>query len=216
MCVSMSGMPMDICECKGCTWMMRQTRWRSRYIPIFLHGDATPITGIGKSWAKSAQIWNWGSLLAKGSTKQIVFWIWCVFKDLMTRSTTHRRFWKIFCWSLRSLQTGLWPATNWDGERWAAESVDAIRAGTPLIGDDPSTCFACQLWRVKGDLEDFHEDRPLCTIPAHLQTLYKFHGCTHIQTLCIHMWMDYTWTNCNVSYASTHAVCATPIQTLLT
>ena len=166
MCV----MPMDNCECPGCTWMMRQIGWRTGYIPIFLHRDGTPITGAGKSWANACQIWNWGSLLASGSTKEIVFWIWCVFKDVMTNSSTRKRFWQILCWSLRSLQRGLWPAANWNKDLWEPGSVDALRANTPLVGDDPSTCFACQLWRVKGDLEDFHEDRSLCNMPAHLQT----------------------------------------------
>lgn len=151
-------MPMLNCECPGCTWMMQQPDWMTRYIPIFLHGDATPITGHGKSWAKSSQIWSWGGLLGKGHTKQVVFWIWSVFKDIMTKTTTHKRFWKILCWSLRSLQRGLWPSANWDGQPWVHGSVDAMRAGTPLVGEDPATCFACQLWRLKGDLEDVHED----------------------------------------------------------
>ena len=165
--------------------MMRQTSWKTRYIPIFLHGDGTPITGIGKSWAKSSQIWNWGSLLARGPTREIVFWIWSVFKESMTRSTTRSRFWKILCWSLRSLQAGLWPATNWNGLPWEPGSIDAMRAGTPLVGDDLSTRFACQIWRAKGDLEDFHEDRSWCTMPAHLQSLHTHElVCQAVGTEC--------------------------------
>ena len=96
--------------------------------------------------------------MARGSTQEVVFWIWSVFKELMTATTTRKRYWKIVVWSLRALQRGLWPATNWDGSDWEAGSMDAFRAGNPLVGDDRSSYFACQLWRVKGDLEDYHED----------------------------------------------------------
>ena len=37
-------------------------------------------------------------------------------------------------------------------------SIDAVRADTPLVGGDPSTCFVCHLWRLQGDLEDVHQD----------------------------------------------------------
>jgi hypothetical protein len=151
---------MEVWQCKGCTWMMRQVNWRTRFIPIFLHGDGTPITGIGKSWSKSSQIWNWGSLLARGSTVEVVFWIWSVFKEYLT-ATARKQFWKVLVWSLKAMQKGLWPATNWDNTAWAPGSVDALRANTPLVGDDKSTCFCCQLFRIKGDLEDFHEDTML-------------------------------------------------------
>ena len=156
--VHMCVMPKLNSESPGCTWMMQQPDWMTRFIPIFVHGDGTPITGIGKSWAKSSQIWNWGSLLGSGNTKQVVFWIWNVFKDIMTKTATRKRFWKILWWSQTALQRGLWPSTNWDGQAWVLGSLDAVRAGTPLVGEDPSTCFACQLWRLKGDLEDVHED----------------------------------------------------------
>jgi hypothetical protein len=148
---------MEAWQYKGCSWMMRQPNWKSRFIPIFLHGDGTPITGIGKTWSKSSQIWNWGSLLARGSTVEVVFWIWSCYKVYLT-DPARKRFWKIFVWSLRAMQRGLWPSSNWDGSDWAPGSVDAVRAGKPLVGDDRRTCFCCQLYRIKGDLEDFHED----------------------------------------------------------
>jgi len=61
-------------------------------------------------------------------------------------------------WSFRALQVGLWPARNWNQDPWPRGSIDALRANTPLVGTDLNTCFACQIWKVKGDLEDIHED----------------------------------------------------------
>ena len=94
--------------------MMRQPNWKNRFIPLFLHGDGTPITGIGKTWSKSSQIWNWGSLLARGSTVEVVFWIWSCYKAYLT-DPARKRFWKILVWSFRAMQRGLWPSNNWDG-----------------------------------------------------------------------------------------------------
>ena len=157
--VNMCVMPKLNFESPGCTWMMQQPDWMTRFIPIFVHGDGTSITGIGKSCAKSSQIWNWGSLLCKGCTKQVVLWIWRVFKDIMTKNTTRKRFWKILWWSQTALQRGLWPSTNWDGQAW-------VRADTPLVGGDPSTCFVCHLWRLQGDLEDVHQDMWCVDMPT--------------------------------------------------
>ena len=37
-------------------------------IPLSLHGDGVPITGVGKSWSKSCDIYSWNSLLGGGRT----------------------------------------------------------------------------------------------------------------------------------------------------
>jgi hypothetical protein len=142
---------------QGNAWLKNFKNFRTRMIPIFIHGDACPITGVGKSWSNSCQIWNWGGLLGVGTTVQIVFWILSVWKDLMS-DNTRKRFWKIVTWSFRAMQVGLWPERNWNGDPWPRGSIDAFRANTPLVGNDCNTCFACQIWKVKGDLEDFHED----------------------------------------------------------
>ena len=35
-------------------------------IPIAIHGDGVPVTGVGKSWSKSCDIYSWASLLGGG------------------------------------------------------------------------------------------------------------------------------------------------------
>ena len=38
-------------------------------IPLKMHGDAVPVVAGGKTWVKLADVFNWMSLLGKGSTK---------------------------------------------------------------------------------------------------------------------------------------------------
>jgi len=35
--------------------------WRRRAVPIKIHGDGCPVTGVGKSWCKSQQFYHWSS-----------------------------------------------------------------------------------------------------------------------------------------------------------
>ena len=46
--------------------------WKNLYIPFGLHGDGVPISGVGKSWQRSAEVWSWNSLLAWGPTTQMM------------------------------------------------------------------------------------------------------------------------------------------------
>ena len=47
-------------------------------IPVELHGDAVPTTGVGKVWAKMQLCFSWSSLLKIGGTKASNFLIWSV------------------------------------------------------------------------------------------------------------------------------------------
>ena len=39
--------------------MKEKRNWKTLYVPIALHGDGVPISGVGKSWQRSAEIWSW-------------------------------------------------------------------------------------------------------------------------------------------------------------
>ena len=47
-------------------------------IPLGLHGDAVPTTGVGKVWAKMQLCFSWNNLLKIGGTKATNFLIWSV------------------------------------------------------------------------------------------------------------------------------------------
>jgi len=37
--------------------------WQRRAVPIKMHGDGCPITGVGKSWSKSEDFYSWSSIV---------------------------------------------------------------------------------------------------------------------------------------------------------
>lgn len=124
---------------------------KERCIPLSIHGDGVPITGVGKSWSKSVEVFSWSSLLSHGATIKTSFLIWGFFWHLVIKQdglNAYQKFSKILCWSFEALLSGKWPLVNPFGRPWAPGSVDANRAGTPLADG----FFAC-LYLVKGDLD---------------------------------------------------------------
>ena len=57
----------------------RQPRWNRRCIPISVHGDGVPVTGVGKSWGKSMEMLSWASCLASGATLSTFNFIYGIF-----------------------------------------------------------------------------------------------------------------------------------------
>ena len=104
--------------------------YQSRAIPLALHGDGVPVTGVGKVWGKSLDVFSWCSLLGTGLTIEFTFYIYSIFQKALCNATlfnTKQRFWRILVWSLQALMNGLWPDRTWDGE------LDP-KGGTPLAG----------------------------------------------------------------------------------
>ena len=66
--------------------------FRSKLVPVGLHGDGTPVIGIGKIWSRQLTTWSWNSLLGKGTTKSMQLQIWPMF-DETGSSTTLKEFW---------------------------------------------------------------------------------------------------------------------------
>ena len=51
-----------------CHPIRNEVGFQDNVIPISLHGDGAPITGVGKSWSKSCDVFSWNSLLGGGRT----------------------------------------------------------------------------------------------------------------------------------------------------
>ena len=47
--------------------------WKRRAIPLVLHGDGVPLTGLGKSRTKFMDVFSISSLLGRGSTRLKMF-----------------------------------------------------------------------------------------------------------------------------------------------
>ena len=49
----------------------RHAGWRTKAVPIMVHGDGVPCVRVGKSGSKSFDTYSWQSVLARGSTLMI-------------------------------------------------------------------------------------------------------------------------------------------------
>lgn len=115
-------------------------------IPISVHGDGVTISGVGRSWSKSVDVYSWSSMLGHGNTLQTNFMAWLLFWKLripVAGMDAFDKISKLFCWSLYWLFIGQWPQRCADG----SDSSDP-KAGTPLADG-----FYCALWGIRADLE---------------------------------------------------------------
>ena len=75
-------------------------------MPLSLHGDACPVTGVGKSWGKSMDFFSWASLLfAGGTTLESNFLITAMFKTDYSKIplwSTWRVLWRVIAWSFEA------------------------------------------------------------------------------------------------------------------
>ena len=81
--------------------MKTRPNWKRRAIPLVLHGDAVPVTGIGRSWSRSMLNISVSSVLGRGpamDTQFLIFWLMtALFVD---DRLTMLMAWKIICRSL--------------------------------------------------------------------------------------------------------------------
>lgn len=89
-------------------------------IPLGLHGDEVPVTGVGKVWCKLALTFQFYSLMAASvgaRTLDLMLWIWAVFERLCTAGPegTVETFMLIMKWSFGALYEGKWPSKDWRG-----------------------------------------------------------------------------------------------------
>ena len=81
-------------------------------MPISLHGDGVPVTGVGRSWSKSYEALTWTSCVASGDTVSIFNFIVGLFKDaacVIDDKETWDEILKKLVWSFRALLRGEWP-----------------------------------------------------------------------------------------------------------
>jgi hypothetical protein len=103
-------------------------------------------------------MWDWGSFLAVGMTKEIVFWIWCLWDLLGVEGRTEPKFGKILRWSFATLFHGCWPHQDWEGTLYVPGTPEFDKAGTPLVGNNRADSLFCVLWKLKSDGEWNHKE----------------------------------------------------------
>ena len=104
----------------------------SRCIPLCLHGDEVPISGLGKSWVKKMVNFSWSSLLRSGTTKDSSYWVWGMLEKIgvtsegpeaahvhrSCKNKTLNEFFRILRWSFYWLWMGIWPQSDVDGKKY--------------------------------------------------------------------------------------------------
>ena len=123
--------------------------FRTKCVPITIHGDGIPVISVQRSWAKSLDIWSWTSMLGVGNTLMTNFLIYCIYMKLVIATAdkdVFAKFSKLLYWSMYWLYQGVWPTKDVDGKH-----LDG-KAGSPLAGG-----YFAVLWGIRGDLEHMHK-----------------------------------------------------------
>lgn len=95
--------------------------------------------------------WSWCSMLARGSTIDMNFYMFGFFSALYSKAVagnTLNAFFRILCWSLAALWEGMWPSRDHHGKPFPAGSQAHRLANTPLAGG-----YFGALVTIKGDLD---------------------------------------------------------------
>ena len=119
----------------------------SKLIPLAIHGDGVPTTGIGKIWTKTMTSVSYSSLLSGGTGAEAQHYIWSVSDKERGVNTLHE-FWEVTQWSSTWLAAGVWPDRDYLGTRFPKGSPARQKAGTALAGGWRASLFA-----IQGDLE---------------------------------------------------------------
>ena len=121
-------------------------------VPLTIHGDETPITGVGKSWCNKSRIYTWRSIVGIGTYLETSFLLWEVFEKFICEEPmckTRYVFWRILVHSFNALASGRHPTRHpLTNELYDPESEEGQRAGTLLAGG-----FCGLVWGLIGDLE---------------------------------------------------------------
>ena len=120
--------------------------FRDYCIPLKIHGDGTPVTGLGKGWAKMVDIFSVSSLLICVPTVLRNLMMFLIFSHLICRDPDHCTldvFYRMLIWSFKACWDGTWPKWDWNGKE-----MFHPRAGEALCGG----FFFC-VWALICDLE---------------------------------------------------------------
>ena len=133
--------------------LLQRDQYDKLAVPLGIHGDGVPVVGIGKGWCRTMTMFSWSSLLAKGPTKEVCYYIWSVFDRLCCAadgSGTMASFFTVLRWSLYWLWRGQWPDRDWTGQMYDPDSS----AGSKALSLLAEGHFGL-LWAIMGDLDYF-------------------------------------------------------------
>ncbi|CAK8992493.1 Uncharacterized protein SCF082_LOCUS3127 [Durusdinium trenchii] len=166
--------------------LLLEPGYARKTIPVHIHGDCVPCTGIGKVWSKGLLALHWTSALSNGSSKTNCFSLFTVFEKLVAHGEngTVDRLFDLLSWSFNAMFHGVWPATDFQGKEYLPGSAAHKRAGPPLAGG--SRCC------VAGTLGDLEYTRVFLRLP-------RWSSAENCCSLCLaskrpHWRQDAAWT----------------------
>ena len=131
----------------------KEERW-AKMVPLSLHGDEVPITGLGKTWSKKMCNWSWHSLVSmEAGVQQSQHFIWGLFDKTGVYEPgphgyrTIDKFMGLLRWSFWFLFLGIWPT----------EDVD----GNPHLDRNPEIFLRCGFFCICG-MKDLFKIFSLC------------------------------------------------------
>ena len=120
--------------------------YEEKCIPLKIHGDGTPVTGLGKSWGKMVDIFSVSSLLIYGPTILRNLMMFLMFQHLICRDSDHKTLdtaYRMLIWSFKACWEGKKPKFDWNGEEMFYHGA----------GDDLCGGFFFCVWALICDLE---------------------------------------------------------------
>ena len=129
----------------------KRANHKTHGIPLILHSDGVPVSGIQRSWAKTVGVWSWTSYLGQGGTLFTNFLIYMIYDELNvtgSRSCLTRFFQKLL-WSLHWLSLGKHPDEDDTGRKFTPKDPEY-----KLINTDLADGYFMELWSKRADLEE--------------------------------------------------------------
>ena len=136
--------------------MTKIANWKTRCVPIAVHGDGVPVIRVGRAGSASLEAISMQSLFAEGPTARVKILLYSMFennklKDSAAGEGSMTRVWKVLAWSFKALMAGEFPRNDWRGVPFDPSTSEGMLAGTPLCSS--SEKFVGVVWSVKGDLD---------------------------------------------------------------
>ena len=67
--------------------MKSRSHWKRTHVPLSLHGDAAPVTKVGKAGTKSMDVYSTSGLLGVGTTRALKLYTFGLFKSSEVKET---------------------------------------------------------------------------------------------------------------------------------
>ena len=124
--------------------MTSRSHWKRTHVPLSLHGDAVPVTKVGKTGTKSMDVYSTSGLLGVGTTRALKLYTFGLFtcSEVKENRNTMCKIWLILMWSLEAAFEGKFPSHDVYGKALHGQAGKDLAGGLKFV-----------LWSVKADLD---------------------------------------------------------------